>query len=149
MLITGPAGVGKSWLACAVGQKACRDDVSVAYHRAPRLFAALALARDEGRYARLLKALARVELLIIDDWGPEKLDDSQRRDLLELTEDRYERRATIITSQTPVDRWYEIIGNPTIADAIMDRIAQNAYRIELAGESLRKRQPEPPAAAPA
>ena len=149
LLITGPAGVGKSWLACALGQKACRDDVSVAYHRAPRLFATLAQARDEGRYARLLKALARVELLIIDDWGPEKLDDAQRRDLLELTEDRYERRATIITSQIPVDRWYEIIGNPTIADAIMDRIAHNAYRIELAGESLRKRQPVPPEAAPA
>lgn len=122
LLITGSAGVGKSWLACALGQKACRDDVSVAYHRAPRLFATLAQARDQGRYARPLKALARIELLIIDDWGPEKLDDTQRRDLLELTEDRYERRATIITSQIPVDRWYEIIGNPTIADAIMDRI---------------------------
>lgn len=146
MLITGPAGVGKSWLACALGQKACRDDVSVAYHRAPRLFTTLAQARDEGRYARLLKALARVELLIIDDWGPEKLDDTQRRDLLELTEDRYERRATIITSQIPVDRWYEIIGNPTIADAVMDRIAHNAYRIELAGESMRQRQSQSPPA---
>jgi DNA replication protein DnaC len=98
LLLTGPAGVGKSWLACALGQKACRDDFSVAYHRAPRLFAALAQARDEGRYARLLKSLARIDLLIVDDWGPEKLDDNQRRDLLELTEDRYERRATSITS---------------------------------------------------
>ena len=142
LLLTGPAGVGKSWLACALGQKACRDNVSVAYHRAPRLFAALALAREEGHYARLLKALARVELLIIDDWGPEKLDDNQRRDLLELTEDRYERRATIITSQIPVDRWYEIIGNPTIADAVLDRIVHNAYRIELSGESMRKRKQE-------
>jgi DNA replication protein DnaC len=92
----------------------------------------------------LLKTIARVELLIIDDWGPEKLDDTQRRDLLELIEDRYERRATIITSQIPVDRWYEIIGNPTIAEAIMDRIAHNAYRIELAGESMRKRQSQSP-----
>jgi DNA replication protein DnaC len=140
LLITGPCGVGKSWLACALGQKACREDFSVAYHRAPRLFAALALARGDGRYAKLLKALARVDLLIIDDWGPEKLDDERRRDLLEIVEDRYERRSTLVTSQVPVDRWYEIIGNPTIADAILDRLVHNAYRIELSGESLRRRQ---------
>jgi DNA replication protein DnaC len=139
LLLTGPAGVGKSWLACALGQKACREDFSVAYHRAPRLFATLGLARADGRYARLLQALARVDLLILDDWGPEKLDDHQRRDLLEIVEDRYERRSTIVTSQIPVDRWYEIIGNPTIADAILDRLVHNAYRIELTGESLRKR----------
>jgi DNA replication protein DnaC len=149
-LLTGPAGVGKSWLACALGHKACREDFSVAYHRAPRLFAALALARGEGRYARLLKALARTDLLILDDWGPEKLGDDQRRDLLEIVEDRYERRSTIVTSQVPVDRWSEIIGNPTIADAILDRLVHNAYRIELTGESLRKqRSIPPPASAPA
>lgn len=107
LLLTGPAGVGKSWLACALGQKACREDFSVAYHRAPRLFAALALARGDGRYARLLKTLARIDLLILDDWGPERLDDEQRRDLLEIVEDRYERRSTIVTSQIPVDRWYD------------------------------------------
>lgn len=140
LLITGPAGVGKSWLACALGQKACREDYSVAYHRAPRLFASLALARGDGRYSRLLKSLARVDLLILDDWGPEKLNDDQRRDLLEIVEDRYERRSTVVTSQIPVDRWYEIIGNPTIADAVLDRLVHNAYRIELSGESLRKRQ---------
>jgi DNA replication protein DnaC len=140
LLLTGPAGVGKSWLACALGQKACREDFSVAYHRAPRLFAALGLARGDGRYARMLKALARVDLLILDDWGPEKLDDDQRRDLLEIVEDRYERRSTIVTSQIPVERWYEIIGNPTIADAILDRLVHNAYRIELSGESLRKQR---------
>jgi DNA replication protein DnaC len=140
LLLTGPAGVGKSWLACALGQKACREDFSVVYHRAPRLFAALGLAREDGRYARMLKALARVDLLILDDWGPEKLDDGQRRDLLEIVEDRYERRSTIVTSQIPVDRWYEIIGNPTIADAILDRLVHNAYRIELSGESLRKQR---------
>lgn len=139
LLLTGPAGVGKSWLACALGHKACREDFSVAYHRAPRLFAALGLAREDGRYARQLQALARVDLLILDDWGPEKLDDQQRRDLLEIVEDRYERRSTIVTSQIPVDRWYEIIGNPTIADAILDRLVHNAYRIELTGQSLRKR----------
>ena len=140
LLITGPAGVGKSWLACALGQKACREDFSVAYHRAPRLFAALALARGDGRYARMLKVLARTDLLILDDWGPEKLSDDQRRDLLEIIEDRYERRSTIVTSQVPVDRWYEIIGNPTIADAILDRVVHNAYRIELGGESMRKQR---------
>ncbi|MBM1175518.1 IS21-like element helper ATPase IstB [Microvirga arabica] len=140
LLLTGPAGVGKSWLACALGQKACREDFSVAYHRAPRLFAALSLARGDGRYARMLKALARVDLLILDDWGPEKLDDDQRRDLLEIVEDRYERRSIIVTSQIPVERWYEIIGNPTIADAILDRLVHNAYRIELSGESLRKQR---------
>ncbi len=143
LLLTGPAGVGKSWLACALGHKACREDFSVAYHRAPRLFAALGLAREDGRYARQLQALARVDLLILDDWGPEKLDDQQRRDLLEIVEDRYERRSTIVTSQIPVDRWYEIIGNPTIADAILDRLVHNAYRIELTGESLRKRPVAP------
>jgi DNA replication protein DnaC len=140
LLLTGPCGVGKSWLACALGQKACREDFSVAYHRAPRLFAALALARGDGRYPKLLKALARVDLLILDDWGPEKLDDERRRDLLEIVEDRYERRSTLVTSQVPIDRWYEIIGNPTIADAILDRLVHNAYRIELSGESLRRRR---------
>lgn len=140
LLVTGPCGIGKSWLACALGHKACRDDRSVAYHRAPRLFGALALARADGRYAKMLKALARVDLLIIDDWGPEKLDDDQRRDLLEIVEDRYERKSTIVTSQVPVDRWYEIIGNPTIADAVLDRLVHNAYRIELIGDSLRKRK---------
>ena len=145
----GPCGVGKSWLACALGHKACREDFSVVYHRAPRLFAALALARGDGRYAKLLKALARIDLLILDDWGPEKLDDEQRRDLLEIVEDRYERRSTLVTSQVPVDRWYEIIGNPTIADAILDRLVHNAYRIVLTGESLRKRRPPDPARTPA
>jgi DNA replication protein DnaC len=141
--LTGPAGVGKSWLACALGHKACREDFSVAYHRAPRLFAELAVARGDGRYARMLKALARTDLLVLDDWGPEKLNDDQRRDLLEIIEDRYERRSTIVTSQVPVERWYEIIGNPTIADAVLDRLVHNAYRIELVGESMRKQRAIP------
>jgi DNA replication protein DnaC len=140
LLVTGPCGVGKSWLACALGHRACRDDFSVAYHRLPRLFAALALARGDGRYSRMLRAIARLDLLILDDWGPEPFDADQRRDLLEIVEDRYEARSIIITSQLPVDRWYEIIGNPTIADAILDRLAHNAYRIELKGESLRKKK---------
>ena len=140
LLVTGPCGVGKSWLACALGHKACRDDFSVAYHRVPRLFAALAVARGDGRYARMLRTIARLDLLILDDWGPEPLTAEQRRDLLEIVEDRYEARSIIVTSQIPVDRWYEIIGSPTIADAILDRLVHNAYRIELTGESLRKKR---------
>lgn len=140
LLLIGPAGVGKSWLACALGHKACREDLSVAYHRVPRLFASLALARGDGRYAKLLRSLAKTDLLILDDWGPEKLSDEQRRDLLEIVEDRYEKRSTIVTSQIPVDHWYDMIGNPTIADAILDRLVHNAYRIELSGESLRKQR---------
>ena len=139
-LLTGPAGVGKSWLACALGYKACRENLSVLYQRVPRLFAALALARGDARYARLLKQLARVDLLILDDWGPEPLIAEQQRDLLEIVEDRYSAGSLIITSQVPIDRWYEIVGNPTLADAILDRIIQNAHRIELKGESLRKQR---------
>jgi DNA replication protein DnaC len=138
LLVTGPCGVGKSWLACALGHQACREDLSVLYHRVPRLFAALALARGDGRYARLLRALCRADLLILDDWGPEPLSAEQRRDLLEIVEDRYDARSLLITSQLPVDRWYEIIGHPTLADAILDRIIHNAYRLELSGDSLRK-----------
>lgn len=138
LLLIGPAGVGKSWLACALGHKACREDLSVAYYRVPRLFAALALARGDGRYTRLIKSLARTDLLILDEWGLEKLNDEQRRDLLEIIEDRYERRSTIITSQIPVDHWYDMIGNVTIADAILERPVHSTYRIELSGENLRK-----------
>lgn len=150
VLITGPCGVGKSWLACALGQKACREDYSVLYHRVPRLFAALALARGDGRYAKLLRSIARVDLLVLDDWGPEPLNAEQRRDLLELVEDRYDTHSILITSQVPVENWYEIIGNPTLADAILDRIIHNAYRIDLKGDSLRKgRKPDPAADPPA
>jgi DNA replication protein DnaC len=139
-LLTGPCGVGKSWLACALGHKACRENLSVLYQRIPRLFAALALARGDGRYAKLMQHLGRVALLILDDWGPESLSPEQQRDLLEIVEDRYNAGSLIITSQLPVDRWYEIVGNPTLADAILDRVVHNAYRIELSGESLRKQR---------
>src|SRR4029077_13109506 len=119
LLITGPTGVGKSWIACALGHKACRDNRSVLYQRMPRLFEALALARGDGRHARLLKSLSRVELLILDDWGLAPLTADQRRDLLEILEDRHGRGSTIVTSQLPVEHWHEIIGDPTIADAIL------------------------------
>jgi len=119
-LITGPCGAGKSWLACALGDKACRENLSVLYQRSTRMFANLALARGDGRYARLMRQFARVDLLILDDWGPEPLTAEQRRDLLEIVEDRYQAGSLIITSQVPVERWYEIVGDPTLADAILD-----------------------------
>jgi DNA replication protein DnaC len=134
------AGLGKSWLACALGHKACRENLSVLYTRVPRLFADLAVAHGDVRYARLLRSLARIKLLILDDWGPEALTSAQARDLLEIVEDRYDKGSLVITSQVPVDRWHDLIGVPTLADAILDRVVHNAYRIELAGESLRKRR---------
>lgn len=141
LAICGPSGVGKSWLACALGHKACRDDRSVLYQRVPRLFANLALARGDGRYARFTRKLGSVQLLILDDWGLEPLDDQARHDLLEILEDRHGRRSTIVTSQLPVAAWHEVIGNPTYADAILDRLVHNAHRIDLKGESLRRKQP--------
>lgn len=139
LLITGPTGLGKSWISCALGHKACRDDRRVAYHRVPKLFDALAIARGDGRHARVLKALARVELLILDDWGLAVLSSSERRDLLEILEDRHGRGSTIVTSQLPVEHWHEAIGDPTLADAILDRLVHNAHRLALDGESMRKR----------
>ena len=138
LVLVGPIGVGKSWLAAALGQKACRDNQSVLYQRVPRLFEELALGRGDGRHPRLLRSLGRVDLLILDDWGLEPLDAGARHDLLEILEERYGRRSTMITSQLPVDRWHDIIGDPTYADAILDRLIHNAHRIELSGESLRR-----------
>ena len=140
LIIEEPAGVGKSWLACALGQKACRDNRSVLYQRIPRMFADLALARGDGRYPRLMRALGGVKLLILDDWGLEPLGPEQRHDMLEIIEDRYGRGATLITSQMPVDRWHDLIGEPTLADAILDRIVHNAHRLQLKGDSLRKQR---------
>ena len=140
LLITGAAGLGKSWLACALGHKACRQDIAVLYYRVPHLLADLGVAHGDGRYARMLRAIARAKLLILDDWGPEALAPDQARDVLEIVEDRYDAGSLIITSQAPVDRWHDMIGVPTIADAIPDRVVHNAYRIELTGESLRKRR---------
>jgi DNA replication protein DnaC len=138
LLILGPTGVGKSWLACALGHKACRDDRSVVYHRVPRLLEALALARGDGRYARMLKAIGRVQVLILDDWGLAPLNAEQRRDLLEIMDDGLGKGLTVVTSRDPVDHWHEVIGDPTIADAILDRLVHNAHRLVLRGESLRK-----------
>jgi DNA replication protein DnaC len=137
LLICGPTGVGKSWLACALGHKACRDDRSVLYQRVPRLFDALSLARGDGRHARLLKTFARVDVLILDDFGLAPLAAEQRRDLLEIMEDRYGLKSTMVTSQLPVEHWHDIIGDPTLADAILDRLVHNAHRLLLKGPSLR------------
>ncbi|HUC69627.1 MAG TPA: IS21-like element helper ATPase IstB [Stellaceae bacterium] len=140
LIIEGPGGVSKSWLACALGQKACRDNRSVLYQRVPRMFSDLALARGDGRYPRLMRAFGGVKLLILDDWGLEPLGPEQRHDMLEIVEDRYGRGATLITSQIPVDRWHDLIGEPTLADAILDRIVHNAHRLQLKGDSLRKQK---------
>jgi DNA replication protein DnaC len=142
LVIEGPAGVGKSWLACALGHKACRDNRSVLYQRVPKLFADLALARGDGRYARIMRSLNAAQLLILDDWGLDPLDAGARRDLYEILEERYGRRSTILTSQVPVDKWHEVIGNPTYADAILDRLVHNAHRIDLTGDSLRRTRPK-------
>lgn len=147
LIIEGPTGVGKSWLACALGNKACRDNRSVLYQRVPKLFAELALARGDGRHRKLMKRLGKVRLLILDDWGLEAFASEQRRDLLEIVEERYGRGAILITSQIPVDRWHDIIGEPTIADAILDRIVHNAHRLKLKGDSLRRKLAAPQPAA--
>jgi DNA replication protein DnaC len=140
LVICGPTGIGKSWIASALGHQACRDNRSVLYQRIPRLFTDLALARGDGRYARLMRTLGGVQLLILDDWGLSALDAGARHDLLEILEARYGRRSTIVTSQVPVDKWHDLIGDPTYADAILDRLVHNAHRIELNGKSLRDRR---------
>ena len=123
--------MGKTWLACALGNQACRENLSVLYVRASRLFADLALGRGDGRYTRLLRSYGKADLMVLDDWGPEPLGADQRRDLLEIVEERYGRKSLLITSQVPASDWHAIIGNPTLGDAILDRIVHNAYRIEL------------------
>lgn len=131
VLITGPTGAGKSFLGCALAQKACREGHSVLYARLPRLLAELAGARGDGRYPKVLANLARTNLVVLDDWGLGPLNDSQRHDLLEILEDRYERRSTLVTSQLPIAKWHDALGDPTLADAILDRLVHNAHRIEL------------------
>lgn len=138
VLITGATGVGKSYLACALGQAACRRGLRVLYRRTPRLLDELALAKADGSYGRTLKKLAKTDVLILDDLGLGHLNDAQRHDLLEVLEDRYNRLSTVVTSQLPVKNWHEWIGEPTLADAILDRLVHNAHRFELKGPSRRK-----------
>ncbi len=139
VLITGPTGIGKTWLGCALGQQACRDGLTALYLRLPRFLQELPIAKGDGRYGKLLTTLAKTDVLILDDWGLAPFSEENRRDLLEIVEDRHDRRATIITSQLPVEHWHDALGDPTLADAILDRLVHNAYKIALHGESMRKR----------
>jgi len=138
VLLVGPTGVGKSFIACALGQAACRRGHRVLYRRVPRLLDEIALARAEGAVARLLARLAKAEVLVLDDWGLGALRESQRHDLLEVIEDRYGRTATVVTSQLPFAKWHDWVGDPTVADAILDRLVNNAYKLDLKGHSRRK-----------
>jgi len=140
LLIEGPTGTGKTFLACALGQHACEQGISVRYYRASRLFESLTIAHGDGSFGKLLTQLAKTELLIIDDWGLQILTQAQRNDLLEIIEDRHGLGTTLITSQLPIAHWHEAIGDPTLADAILDRLLHNAHKIKLKGESMRKKQ---------
>jgi DNA replication protein DnaC len=139
VLICGPTGIGKSWLACALAHKACRDGLSALYVRVPRFFRELSIAKGDGRYPKLINTLAKTDLVVFDDFGSSTLRDEHRHDLLEILEDRYGLRSTLVTSQFPVQNWHQLIGDPTLADAILDRLVHNAYKIHLKGESMRKK----------
>jgi DNA replication protein DnaC len=138
VVITGPTGVGKTYIACALAQQACRKGYRVLYRRVPRIFDEILLARADGTYPRWLAKVARFDVVVLDDWGLVPLADSERRDLLEIMEDRYGNRSTVLTSQMPVEQWHDQVGDPTIADAFCDRLLHNAHRIELHGPSRRQ-----------
>jgi DNA replication protein DnaC len=137
LFLIGPTGIGKSFLACALAEKACRDGFTAFYTRSSQLFRDLALARADGSLRTLL---ARLDVLVVDDWAMAPLADAERRDFLEICEDRYQARSTVLTSQLPVAKWHEQIGDPTLADSILDRLVHNAHRIEMRGESMRKKR---------
>jgi DNA replication protein DnaC len=143
ILLLGPTGIGKSWLACALAQKACRDGFSVLHKRTSELFRELAVAHADGSIGRFLVRLSRIDILLLDDFAMAPLKDAERRDFLEICDDRYQSRSMVLTSQVPTDHWHEQIGDPTIADSILDRLIHNAYRIELKGESMRKKRRKP------
>jgi len=138
VIITGPTGSGKTFIACALANSACRSGHSAYYIRLPRLLQEMNIARGDGSYGKLLARIAKYALLVIDDWGLAKLTEKERRDLLEILEDRHGISSTIIASQIPTDKWHDVIGDPTIADAVLDRLVHNAHMISIKGESMRK-----------
>jgi DNA replication protein DnaC len=140
LIITGPTGTGKTYIACALAQKACREGYTVQYIRTPRIFHELLIAKADGRYGKIMRDFAKTNLLLFDDWGLAKMTDESRRDLLEILEDRNSISSTMITSQFPVDTWHDLIGDPTLADAILDRLVHSAYKIELKGNTMRKKK---------
>jgi DNA replication protein DnaC len=141
VLITGPTGVGKTWIACALGHRACMEGYSVLYRRMPALLRELLAAKNDGSYGKLIAGAAKTDLVVLDDWGLERLNHEQSLDLLEILEDRYGVRSTLVAAQIPADKWHETVSDPTLADAIMDRLIHNAHRIELKGGSLRMKNP--------
>ena len=140
ILVTGPTGAGKSYLACALAQKACRDGYATLYQRVPRLLQEIAVSRLDGRYAKLIAPITKCEVLILDDLLISPLTREEQRELLEIVEERYDRKATIVTSQLPVKAWHDAMQDPTLADAILDRLVHNAYKLELKGESMRRKR---------
>jgi DNA replication protein DnaC len=144
ILLLGPTGTGKTWLACALAQKACRDGFTILHKRAAELFRELAVAHVDGSFGRLLTRLSRIDILVLDDFAMAPLKDSERRDFLEICDDRYQRRSLILTSQMPLAHWHEQIGDVSVADSILDRVVHNAYRLELNGESMRKKRGHKP-----
>jgi DNA replication protein DnaC len=140
LLLVGPTGTGKSFIASALGHKACLEGFTVRYMRCPRLFQELAVAKGDGRYLKLIQQISKSQVLILDDWGVSPMDDGNRRDLLEILDDRHQCTSTIVTSQLPLKHWHDFIGDPTLADAILDRLIHNAHKIELKGESMRKKK---------
>lgn len=140
LVLTGATGCGKTWLACAFGNAACRQGLSVAYVRTPRLFEELRIAHGDGSFGKRLSALAKTDLLILDDWGLAPLNQAERNDLLEVIDDRVGTRATLITSQLPIEHWHAYLNDPTLADAILDRVLHAAHKVALTGESMRKQE---------
>jgi len=140
ILLVGPTGTGKSFIASALGHKACLEGFTVRYVRCPRLFQELAIAKGDGRYLKLMQQISKSQVLILDDWGIGPMEEGHRRDLLEILDDRHQHASTIVTSQLPLQHWYDFIGDPTLADAILDRLIHIAHKLEIKGESMRKKK---------